>query len=220
MNKEERIQYQEIRLLNIECEAPYDWEIEDATHVRVCMSVDFEKEQELLRRGFHFADRTLDVSIPLRRSGLDFASLVRIEPVVASDRRREVLEIAQKSFWADRRFHLDIYPNQSRADMVIAGWIDRLAEYYLCEYKGKAIGFLALTGDERQKFIHLAAVLEEYRLSGAALSLYAAAARDCKTNGVQTLNGRISSANTAVMNLYSCLGASFSNPCSIYLKEV
>lgn len=220
MNKEERIQYQAIRLLNIECEEPYDWKIEDATHIRVCMPVNFEKEQELLDRGFHLADRTLDVSIHLNRSRLDFSSLIRIEPVITSERRQEVLEIAQKSFPTDRRFHLNIYPNQARADMVITGWIDQLEEYYLCEYKGKAIGFLALTGDKRQKFVHLAAVLEEYRLSGAALSLYAAAARDCKANGVQALNGRISSANTAVMNLYSYLGASFANPRSIYLKEV
>lgn len=219
MNKEERTQYQDIRLLDIECTAPYDWEQGDATHIRVCVPAGYENSQEMLRRGFYFVDRTLDVSINLRRSKLDFASMVRIEPIITSQYRSEVREIARQSFPTDRRFHLNVAPNQTVANIVISGWVDRLSEYYLCEHKGEKIGFLALTGDEQQRFIHLAAVLKRYRTSGAALSLYAAAARDCKAAGIQSLCGRISSTNTAVMNLYSFLGASFSNPCDVYLKE-
>lgn len=220
MNKEERIQYQEIRLLNIECEEPYDWDEEDATHLRVCMPAGYENSSEMLCRGFYLADRTLDVSINLVRSKLDFAAMVRIEPIITSQRRGEVLEIARRSFPTDRRFHLSYAPNSAVSDKVLAVWVNGLSEYYLCQHKGAAIGFLALTGDEQQKSVHLAAVLERYRTSGAAMSLYAAAARDCKTAGVRFLNGRISSANPAVMNLYSYLGASFSNPCDVYIKEV
>jgi len=171
-------------------------------------------------RGFIWADRLLDVSINLTRSNLDFASMVRLQPTLTSERRDEVCAIAQQSFPTDRRFHLTAAPNQAVADAVIAGWVEELYEYYLCEHKGNAIGFLALTGDEKQKMIHLAAVLQRYRASGAALSLYAAAARDCKLAGVRTLKGRISSVNTAVMNLYAFLGANFSNPIDVYLKEV
>lgn len=220
MNREERVQYQDIRLLSIECDQPYDWDERDATHLRVCMPVSYENSREMLCRGFYLADRTLDVSINLTRSKLDFASMVRIEPIITLQRRSEVREIAQQSFPTDRRFHLSYAPDRAVSDKVLAGWVEGLSEYYLCEHKGTAIGFLALTGDERQKFVHLAAVLERYRTSGAALSLYAAAARDCKEAGVHFLNGRISSTNTAVINLYSCLGASFFNPCEIYLKEV
>lgn len=220
MNREEWIQYQDIRLLNIECERPYDWDERDATHLRVCMPVAYENSVEMLRRGFYLADRMLDVSINLTCSRLDFASMVRIEPIITSQRRGEVREIAQQSFPTDRRFHLSYVPDRAVSDKVIAGWVDGLSEYYFCEHKGAAIGFLALTGDEQQKFVHLAAVLERYRTSGAAISLYAAAARDCRAAGVRSLSGRISSANPAVINLYSYLGANFSNPCDVYLKEV
>lgn len=79
---------------------------------------------------------------------------------------------------------------------------------------------MVLTGEGDRRFVHLAAVLERYRASGAALSLYAAAARDCKSQGVRFLEGRISTANPAVMNLYAFLGAKFSQPVDVYLKEV
>lgn len=220
MSREERIQYQDLRLLNIECEKPYGWDEGDATHLRVCMPASYENSSEMLRRGFYLADRVLDVSINLVRGKMDYASMVRMEPVITSQRRGEVREIARQSFPTDRRFHLSYAPDRAVSDKVLTGWVNSLSEYYLCEYKDTAIGFLALTGDERQKFIHLAAVLEQYRASPAAVSLYAAAARDCKAAGVRFLNGRVSSANPAAMNLYSYLGASFSNPCDVYLKEV
>ena len=68
--------------------------------------------------------------------------------------------------------------------------------------------------------MHLAAVLERYRASGAAMSLYAAAARDCRSRGIRFLDGRVSTANPSVINLYAYLGAKFSDPMDVYLKEV
>ena len=221
MRKEERIQYApDIRLLDIECEAPGDWDAGDATHIRVSVPAGYNSHCELLQRGFHFVDRTLDVSINLLRSKQDYSALVRTEPILTGQRRSEVCRIAQQSFPTDRRFHLSVAPNQQLAGIVIARWVDWLDDWYLIEHNGEATGFLALTGDAQQKFVHLAAVLEKFRASGAAMSLYAAAARDCKAGGARFLNGRVSSSNTAVMNLYAFLGGSFSNPMNVYLKEV
>lgn len=217
---EERKQYGPIRLLNIECEQPYDWEICDATHLRVCLPAGYQNEREMLDQGFFFADRVINASINLMRSNIDYKSMVRIQPQISLDKREEVLTIAQQSFPTDRRFHLSYEPDRSISDLVLTQWVGELSEYYLCEYKGAVIGFLALTGDEQQRFVHLAAVQERYRTSGAGLSLYAAAAQDCKKMGIRFLNGCISTTNTAVMNLYAHLGASFSNPRDIYLKEV
>lgn len=220
MNREKWAEYPNIRLLNIECTQPYEWDARGATHIRVCMPVDAGHRREMLCRGFTYVDRMLDVSVNLARSKLDFAALVRMEPVITSERRDEVYKIARQSFPTDSRFHLNCAPNQEVADVVLRGWVDALSEYYLCEHRGEAIGFLALTGEGEQRFVHLAAVLERYRTSGAALSLYAAAAQNCKTAGVRVLTGRISTSNPAVMNLYAFLGGSFSNPTDIYHKEM
>ena len=73
---------------------------------------------------------------------------------------------------------------------------------------------------DNHSFIHLAAVKQKYRLTGAALSLYANAAEECKKQKKFFLDGRISSTNTAVMNLYASLGAVFFDPMDIFLKEV
>lgn len=220
MNREERRVYGSIRLLDMECERPYDWETGDATHVRVSMPADCESEMEMARRGFFLADRTLGVSINLSRSTVDFASLVRNEPRITDEKREEVLAIARQSFPTDRRFHVSPALDPMVADAVLAGWVKGLSPYYLCEHRGQPIGFLALTGEGNRRFVHLAAVLKRYRASGAALSLYAAACRDCKMQGVQFLDGRVSTVNPAVMNLYAFLGAKFSDPMDVYLKEV
>lgn len=220
MNREERRQYGNIRLLDIECEHPYDWDTGDATHVRVSMPPRYENQAEMARWGFFLSDRTLGISLNLARSTMDFAALVRREPEITGEKRAEVLEIARQSFPTDRRFHVAPAPSQEIADKVLAGWVEELSAYYLYEYKDKPIGFLALSGEGDRRFVHLAAVLERYRASGAALSLYAAAARDCKAQGVRFLEGRISALNTAVMNLYAFLGGKFEAPMDIYLKEV
>lgn len=220
MNREARRQYGGIRLLDIECSEPYDWDAADATHIRVSIPPAYRHAEQMRQRGFFLADRTLDVSVNLARSGVDYGKMIRMEPVVASGRRDEVMAIARRSFPTDRRFNLAYAPDPAMAESVLSVWVDELERYYLCEYKGTAVGFLALTGEGSRRFVHLAAVLERYRTSGAGLSLYAAAARDCKRDGVQLLQGRISSANTAVMNLYARLGAVFSDPLDVYLREV
>lgn len=220
MAQEERHTYGDIRLLDIECTEPQDWDVGDATHLRVSLPASRQTEQAMRSADFIWADRTLDVAINLSRSELDFGSLIRLQPVLTAERRDEVLEIAKESFPQDSRFHIGALPDQTIADRVLAEWVRALPEYYLCEYKDVAVGFLALCGEGDERFVYLAAVLERYRRAGAALSLYAAAARDCKASGVHMLKGRVSSANTAVMNLYTFLGGSFSNPLDVFLKEV
>ena len=66
---------------------------------------------------------------------------------------------------------------------------------------------------------HLVAVEEKYRLSGAAMGLYAKGVEVARERGYKKLIGRISSQNVAVMNIYAMLGAQFSEPQDIFLKE-
>jgi len=67
---------------------------------------------------------------------------------------------------------------------------------------------------------HLVAVEEKYRLSGAALGLYAKGVEVARERGYQKLVGRISTQNVAVMNIYAMFGAQFSAPEDIFLKEL
>ena len=67
---------------------------------------------------------------------------------------------------------------------------------------------------------HLVAVEEKYRLTGAALGLYAKGIEVARERGYQKLVGRISSQNVAVMNVYAMFGAQFSEPQDVFLKEL
>lgn len=221
MQIEHRKNYGPIKLLDIECDEPYQWEETRGSYIRVCLPVSIENQKKMLHKGFRFADRTIGVSINLRRTHLDYQSMIRIQPQIIQDKQAEILQIAKESFLTDRRFQLSWEYNNQIAKRVITGWIEELEEYYVCFYKEQVIGFLALKDlPNGHSFVYLAAVKQEYRLTGAALSLYANAVKDCKEQKKLFLEGRISSANTLIMNLYASLGAVFLNPMDIFLKEV
>ncbi len=173
----------------------------------------------MYEKGFFLADRTLDVSINLTRSEIDFKKLIRICPTIISGSNDVVFDIAKQCFPTDRHFNINFKPNTETSEMVLRGWVDQLKNVYIYEIKGAPVGFLTLVGEGNYRFVHLVAVLERYRPTGAGISLYAAEAYDCQKAGIKYLNGIISSANTTVMNLYSHLGGSFSNPLDVFLKE-
>lgn len=169
--------------------------------------------------GYIFVDRTLEVCVSLSKID-NCEKLVRLPIVKTSEYKKEITKIAQKSFPYDRRFNLRLKNDKNLADFIIAKWIDELECAYVCFYKDLPIGFLSLVKmDEKNVFVHLAAVDERYRMSGAAMSLYANAIQVAKNSGYVNLNGKISSQNVAVMNLYGSFGAKFSNPIDIYIKE-
>ena len=124
----------------------------------------------------------------------------------------EIENIALKSFPYDRRFHVRPLPDQETAEAVLSVWIDGLNNTYVCRYKDRTIGFIDLEAiDDETCFVHLAAVEEKYRASGCAVSMYAWAMQYAEQHGFKKLAGRVSTMNTAVMNLYSFLGANFSD---------
>ena len=100
-------------------------------------------------------------------------------------------------------------------------WVVSLAAVLACFFSEKLVDFLALVRNpEDSLFLHLAAVKERCRRAGAAMSLYARAYRVTAKRGFRRLEGRISSQNTAVMNLYAAFRDIFSDPIDIFLKEV
>ena len=52
------------------------------------------------------------------------------------------------------------------------------------------------------------------------MGLYAKAIEVALERGFKTLEGRISSLNTAVMNVYTIFGAQFSEPEDVFLREL
>lgn len=178
-----------------------------------------DNEINMQKDGYFFADRTLHASINLSRFTIDTKKLIRLNIVSTKEHKEEIFEVARKSFPYDRRFHLAPETDNKAAEIEIKKWVENLDDVLVCFYKDSVIGFLALKEtDSETLFVHLAAVDEKYRLTGAAMSLYARAVEIAKEKGYKKLDGRISSQNTAVMNLYAYLGASFSDPEDIFIK--
>ena len=187
---------------------------------KICkMPANADNEINMQKDGYFFADRTLHASINLSRFTIDTKKLIRLNIVSTKEHKEEIFEVARKSFPYDRRFHLAPETDNKAAEIEIKKWVENLDDVLVCFYKDSVIGFLALKEtDSETLFVHLAAIDEKYRLTGAAMSLYARAVEIAKEKGYKKLDGRISSQNTAVMNLYAYLGASFSDPEDIFIK--
>ena len=173
--------------------------------------------------GTLFADRTLGVTIVLSRVMLDLKRLMRLEMEETLEHREDILRIAEASFTYDRRFNLTPDCDPAVRHMELKKWVDGLGLTWVALLKGRPVGFMNLKpvdGKPDTLAYHLVAVEEKYRLSGAALGLYAKGIEVARERGYQKLVGRISSQNVAVMNIYAMFGAQFSEPQDIFLKEM
>ena len=208
-------------LADIEAVAPENWDFANATCVRIQMPTKTSSELEMQLRGFILADRTLKASISLAKCPADLAKWIRLPIVETTEYKDEILRIAVDSFGYDRRFHFLPRCSQKIATQVLKEWVEKLDTVLVALFREQPIGFLALrevTSDIL--FVHLAAVEEKYRMTGAAMALYSRACQLAQERSYKKLEGRISSQNTPVMNLYVAFGAIFSEPKDIFLKEV
>ena len=217
----EKRSYPGFELTNIRAENPYEIPKISTGYVRVEMPAAATNSVQMKTLGYTFGDRTMGVAINLKRIDTDLDKMIRFEVRNAREEDMEtVLQIALSSFPTDRRFHVRPEPDPKTSEEIIKEWVAHLTDVYVCIHKAAVVGFLDLEPvNEQDCFIHLAAVTERYRAAGAALSLYASAIKISKEAGKARVLGRISSVNTAVMNLYACLGGVFSDPHDIFLKD-
>lgn len=181
---------------------------------------DAANEIRMQRDGFFFVDRTVKTTISLSKIAVDLERFVRLPIVETTECKADILRIAAASFAYDRRFHIKPDLNAEVAAGVLKQWVGELDKVFVAMFKDQPVGFLALKETAADTlFVHLAAVEEKYRMTGAAMALYANACKIAKERGYKKLEGRVSTQNTAVMNVYTAFGAIFSEPQDIFIKE-
>lgn len=177
-------------------------------------------EIRMQRDGFFFVDRTVKTTISLSKIAVDLERFIRLPIVETAEYKNDILRIAAASFVYDRRFHIKPDLNAEAAADVLKQWVGELDKVFVAMFKDQPVGFLALKETAADTlFVHLAAVEEQYRMTGAAMALYANACKIAKERGYKKLEGRVSTQNTAVMNVYTAFGAIFSEPQDIFIKE-
>lgn len=193
-----------------------EYDINGSRYEREVLPSCADTEFDMVRNGWYFADRTLKVSIQFSKVTTDLKRLQRLPIVETLDYREAIFRIAHESFTRDRRFHVAPKCDQAISAVVLRDWVDKLGNTLVCLYHEQPIGFLNLRGN----FVHLAAVEERYRMTGAAMGLYARAIELARDRGFKTLDGRVSSINTPVMTLYASFGAVFSDPEDVFLRKL
>ncbi|MBP3402682.1 MAG: GNAT family N-acetyltransferase [Alphaproteobacteria bacterium] len=189
--------------------------------LRIVKPANADTETTYQRRGFFLADRTVKTTISLAKCETDLDKFIRLPIVETTQYKEDILKIAVESFVYDRRFHVLPDCSTDISGMVLKQWVEELDTVFVALFKELPIGFLALKETSADTlFVHLAAVSEKYRMTGAAMALYANACKVAKQRGYKRLEGRISTQNTAVMNVYAAFGAVFSEPQDIFIKEV
>lgn len=199
----------------------FELEAQNRNVIRVISASNAMTEINMQKQGFFFVERTVRATISVAKISADIDRFIRLPIIETTDYKDDILNIAINSFLYDRRFHLLPELNTVVASSVLKKWIDDLDNVLVALYKNKPIGFLALKEtDANTLFVHLAAVEEKYRITGAAMALYARACEITKKCGYKKLEGRISTQNTAVANIYANFGAVFSDPQDVFIKEV
>ena len=205
--------YGDIVVTNVETDA-------NATVCRIIESADAANEIVRQRNGFFFADRTVKTTIGLSKIAVDLDRFIRLPIVETTEFKDDILRIAVASFGYDRRFHVLPDCSTDVSGVVLKRWVDELDTAFVALFKEQPVGFLALKETAPDTvFVHLAAVEEKYRMTGAAMALYADACKIAKERGYKKLEGRVSTQNAAVMNVYAAFGATFSDPQDIFIKE-
>lgn len=207
------------KVLNVDIDS-FSTEVEDGQCVRVSAKPDYNTMLNMLNKGYYLADRMLKVSINLQKNKCDFEKNIRMEVELVKEERESIRKIALSSFREDSRFYVSSTERETIANEIINEWVDEINEVWVCRYKENIVGFLQ-TKDSGDNVIevYLAAVEEQYRISGAALSLYSAVAHEFQKRNYKGMIGYVSTKNVAVINLYTSLGGTFSNPQDIYLKR-
>ena len=189
----------------------------------VKISLPSSNENEILmhNNGFKLVERTIQTIIQVSKVDLNLEKLIRLNVEETIEYKDKIEKIALKSFPYDRRFHPRIkYNDEDLFHAIIKEWVADLDSVLVAKFKDTVVGFLAIKETAKDTlFVHLAAVDEKYRLTGAAMSLYSKAIQVARDKGYKTLEGRISTRNSAVMNLYAYFGAHFENPIDIYIRE-
>lgn len=192
--------------------------LDDATScgiLRIEADTDSENAITLQSQGFILADRTLKVSILLNKVNIDLNNFTRRCSFCETDifDRDAVLDLAVKAFPYDRRFNVLPQCSPLIAHNVLKQWVSELGNITLAKLHEQCIGFLALKETALDTaFVHLAATDAKYRMIGVGMALYAHAIENLRARGFKKLEGRISSQNTAVMNIYAAFGGTFSSP--------
>ena len=211
--------FDDIIFRNIETDEIIDIKKDDFINIRVKVPAKYDFQTSLTEQGFFHADRMLKVSINLRKIKSGNIK-IRQNVIKTNDYKDEIIKISSKSFPVDRRFNINREYNDYISNKIIMQRIDDLNDFYVVLFKDIPVGFAGVDEIEKDIYeIKLAAVDEKYRMTGAALSLYSYLIDIySKQNGKQLI-GWISTVNMAVMNLYSSLGAVFSEPSDIFIWE-
>lgn len=184
---------------------------------------DLERVKRLKNMGFCFLDRTLCGEILLHRVPAEIGRYIRFE-ALEEDYGEEILTVARKAFVTDRRFHLQMEPDQEQADQLIQAYLNKYREeqatFLVCRYRGKAVGFTTLCTRESKSCENvLGAVLPEYQSKGVALGLYAYMCQHLSELKFEKLYGHISTQNPASLNLHISLGARLAKPMDVYMRR-
>ena len=167
-------------------------------------------------------DRSIEVKVPLQKDLDSFRKRIRMTVEKKECPKQELLTLAQRNFYEDSRFYISKgIDKELIAHQILKTWVDEIREPFVCVYQNTIIGFADIRFLEEYRgnpFVYLAVIDKKYRISGAALSLYAFICLHYSKCGNQYLYGRISARNTAVMNLYASLGGQFMNPWDVYVR--
>ncbi|MBE0574962.1 MAG: GNAT family N-acetyltransferase [Desulfuromonadales bacterium] len=164
----------------------------------------------LVQGGFYYCDTLIE---PYATK--DMATLYEDQRAGICDVNMEELTPICLGAFEHGRFHRDRNLDRSAADRRYLQWLAQMHSeggVFGLTWEGVLAAFFACS--ESRILLH--AVAEPYRGKGLAKFLWSAAILELFKHGYDELSSSISTANLAVLNLYSSLGFRFRNAIDVY----
>lgn len=194
---------------------------EDASFVQVRMPAGRCEAKQMRLAGLEFLDRYIVASVSVPKCNYAVEKK-RLDVCREWSHRDRVLNVAFESFNRDRRFCWSSDADPASTKGVLSDYLDASRASGDTMFQGYSqttlVAFLVLEQFDDEAIVRLAAVDAKYRALGVAVELYCAALDHCREKGIRTLSGRVSTSNTSALNIYSLLGARFSQAEDVYIS--
>jgi RimJ/RimL family protein N-acetyltransferase len=172
------------------------------------------QSKELLHQyGFYYCDTLIEPFCAVEHFNPSYNERVFVSSNIDI---RSLTDLCYDTFQYDR-FHRDFHMDHRAADERYAHWlmdIHKTGDVWALLYENDCAGFFAC---EKNRIL-LHALKAKYRGKGLAKFFWSAGCAKLFSAGYTELTSSISTANVAVLNLYSSLGFSFRNPVDVYHK--
>jgi ribosomal protein S18 acetylase RimI-like enzyme len=173
-----------------------------------------DKDLNLLLQSIDFVHVDIAISIQYLMSKFQARSYRIVLREANQKEAGEIADIAESAF-ANGRYHLDPKIPLSLANKRYKDWVLRTQikgnkqQLLAAEIEGSLCGFMIHELKDREGYLHLAALMPQWRGKGLGVEIIDSSLNYLKSHGADIVKSKVPASNMGALNMHSALGTKF-----------